>query len=130
MMMKSNYLFTLIAIITTTSTLISFGNLKIAYAQSQPVVEQTGCVGEPQAYIPPENLVSLAYQGYLEKQGIPGDQQLEANFADGQITGEKIVQAAVAGCLLSDQYGVSNHSNYIKEVETQLQMLIEENRGR
>jgi hypothetical protein len=82
-MIKSNYLFTLVTLITTVVILVCPGNLKTAYAQSEPVVGQTGCVGEPQAYIPPENLVSMAYQGYLEKQGIPGYGQLEANFAEG-----------------------------------------------
>lgn len=116
--------------ITATSSFISLGNLKIVHAQSETVVEQAGCVGEPQSYIPPESLVSMAYQGYLEKQGIPGYEQLELSFQDNKVTGEKIVQAAVAGCLLSDEYGVSSHSNYIKEVQAQLQLLIEENQGR
>jgi hypothetical protein len=98
------------------------------YSQSSPVTNQPGCIRDPQTYIAPENLATMAYQGYLEKQGIPGYETFTVEFESGQITSEKVVQAAVDGCLLSNKYGVPSHSNYIQDVQEQIQLLIDESK--
>ncbi len=36
-------------------------------AQETTVVSEAGCVREPQAYMEPETLATMAYRGYLEK---------------------------------------------------------------
>jgi len=123
-MSKNHYLLTLITISLITPILF-LSNLKPVQGQSE-----TTCVGEVQDYIPPENLASMAYQGFLEKQGIPGFQTLEMEFQNGDITGEKVVQAAVAGCLLSGDYEISGHSDYIQEVQNQLELLVRQSQQR
>ena len=82
------------------------------------------CVREPEAYIPPETLAMMAYRGTFKPEGIPGYDTLETEFGAGKITAEKIVQAAVTGCFLSNTYGVAEHDNYISEVKDQIQDMI------
>lgn len=60
----------------------------------------------------------------FEKEGIPGYNVFETEFSAGNITAEKIVQAAVTGCILSNKYGVPGHDDYINEVKTQIQLMI------
>ncbi|GFE70898.1 hypothetical protein [Chroococcus sp. FPU101] len=103
---------------------------QLANAQATSEANPSKCIREPQPYIAPETLASMAYQGYLEKQGIPGYGVFESEFGSGNINAQKVVQAAVAGCLLSDQYGVATHKNYIQEVQEQLEFMIQGNSGR
>ncbi len=99
----------------------------LANSQSSSEVNPSSCIREPQSYLEPEKLAILAYQGYLEKQGIPGYIAFNTEFATGKITGQTVVQAAVAGCLLTNQ---AVHENYIQEVQQQLQLLFQEDLGR
>ena len=68
----------------------------------------------------------IAGKDELTLKGIPGYDVLETEFEAGKITAEKIVQAAVTGCVLSNQYGVAEHDNYVNEVKNQIQLMIEE----
>ena len=92
------------------------------------VVREEGCIREPEAYITPQTLATMAYHGYLEKEGIPGYLTFASEFIQGKITGEKVVEAAVKGCLLSDKYGVASHSDYSEDVEQQIRSLVQMNR--
>ena len=82
------------------------------------------CVRTPEAYIPAGTLAMMAYRGALEKEGIPGYQKLQLEFRTGKITAEKIVQAAVMGCILSNEYGLPDHENYVSDVKKELQSLL------
>ncbi len=124
-MMKTHSLLLLIPILLNGTAIILPQTVS---AQSTPVVNSPSCVGEAQAYISPANLSMMAYQGYLEKQGIPGYQVLATEYSFGRITAAQIVYAAVKGCLLSNKYGVATHQNYLEDVAMQVQILIQENR--
>ncbi len=100
----------------------------LAKAQSSSVPSPATCVGEVPPYLAPANLAMMAYQGYFEKQGIPGYQVFEEQYRFGKITSAKIVQAAIQGCLLSDKYGVASDPDYVQDLTTQVRILIEENR--
>ena len=115
---------TLTILVTATITIIPL----MVNAQSQPVPSPPSCVGEAQAYISPANLAMMAYQGYLEKQGIPGYQVLTTEWSFGNITAAQIVEAAIKGCLLSNKYGIATHQNYVQDLAMQVQILIQENR--
>ena len=92
--------------------------------KAQSSLDTSGCVREAEAYIPPGTLAMMAYRGTFEKEGIPGYDVLETEFDAGNITAEKVVQAAVTGCFLSNTYGVAEHDNYISEVKNQIQDMI------
>ncbi len=98
----------------------------LANPQSNSGVNPPSCIREPESYIEPEKLAILTYQGYLKKQGIPGYIAFNTAFASGKITGQKVVQAAIADCLLSNQ---AAQENYIQEVQQQLQLLFQEDLG-
>ncbi len=84
------------------------------------------CVREPEAYIAPGTLASMAYRGAFQKEGIPGYQVLETEYEAGKITAQKIVEAAVKGCFLSNKYGVAGYDNYVSEVKNQIELMIQE----
>ncbi len=94
-------------------------------AQQTTVVDQAGCVREPEAYIPSGTLVALAYRGMFKEQGIPGYDVFTTGFKSGQITAQKIVQAAVSACVLSNKYGMATQENYISDVQQQVQLFIQ-----
>lgn len=112
--------------VSTTLSLLSFVPQQIQ-AQISPDANPPSCVGEVPAYISPANLATMAYQGYLEKQGIPGYQVLVTQYGFGKITAAQIVEAAIKGCLLSNKYGVATHKNYVEDLAMQVQILIQEN---
>jgi hypothetical protein len=123
--MKTPYLLTLILLLLNGIAILS---PKTGYAQSTPAANPSSCVGEVPAYISPANLAMMAYQGYLEKQGIPGYEVFETQYEFGKITAAQIVEAAVKGCLLSNKYGVATHQNYVQDLAMQVQILVQENR--
>ena len=86
---------------------------------------QAGCVQEPQSYISPELLATMAYRESFKKEGIPGYGVLETEFSAGNVTAKDIVQAAVKACVLSNKYGVATHENYVEDVKNQLQLMIQ-----
>ena len=91
---------------------------------AQSTGDNVDCVRTPEAYIPAGTLAMMAYRGALEKEGIPGSQKLQLEFRTGKITAEKIVQAAVMGCILSNKYGLADHENYVSDVKKELQALM------
>ncbi len=91
---------------------------------------QASCIQEPQAYISPELLAMMAYRESFKKENIPGYGVLETEFSAGNITGKDIVQAAIKACVLSDQYGVATHENYVQDVSDQLQSMIQADKAR
>lgn len=123
--MKTTYLLTLITLLLNVPTVLLSQTVG---AQSTPAANPSGCVGEAQAYIAPANLAMMAYQGYLEKQGIPGYQVFAEQWSFGKITAAQIAEAAVKGCLLSNKYGIATHENYLDDLAQVVQMLIQENR--
>ncbi|WP_460200431.1 hypothetical protein [Scytonema sp. NUACC21] len=71
--------------------------------------------------IEPFNLVHLAYQGYLENQGIPSYGNLIMAYQVKQITAEDIVRSAVNSKMLPPQ--VMTDQEYKNAVNTQLENL-------
>jgi hypothetical protein len=113
----------LFVVIITSFSLFPFN----AKAQTD---SQGGCLWEPQGYISPELLATMAYRDSFKKEGIPGYGILETEFSAGNITAKDIVEAAVKACVLSNKYGVAMHNDYIGEVKNQLQLMIQANNGR
>lgn len=70
-------------------------------------------------------VVTLAYQGRLTENGIPGYASLEANVNFGTITAEDIIEAAIASGHLAETS--LEDSTFIAEVERHLQNLVENN---
>lgn len=91
---------------------------------------QASCVQEPQSYISPELLATMAYRESFKKEGIPGYAVLETEFSAGNITAKDIVQAAIKACVLSNNYGVATHENYVEDVKSQLQSMIQADNSR
>ncbi|UBF27950.1 hypothetical protein K9N68_08650 [Kovacikia minuta CCNUW1] len=101
--------------------------LPAAYAQSpgttqslNPYVTNSSVVDQSS----PFNLAYLAYQGYLKDEGIPSNGALIDAIADGTITAQDIMQAAVKANRLSEQ--TLNNSGYRSSLEDQLKGLTED----
>jgi hypothetical protein len=71
--------------------------------------------------VSPFNLVFLAYQGYLENQGIPSAGTLIYESRRGGIDGKALVTAAVADGRLSPN--VLDDDSYVSAVNAQLRAL-------
>jgi hypothetical protein len=69
--------------------------------------------------IEPVTLVHLGYQGYFEKQGIPGNVRFLLDSQSGKVTAVKLVQIAIEANRLSPE--ALNDANYINGVRTALQ---------
>lgn len=79
------------------------------YTASQPFANQPK----------PFNLAYLAYQGFLEDQGIPSNGALIEAIASGRITAQDIIQSAVKANRLPEQ--ILSDRGYRQNLETQLQ---------
>lgn len=88
------------------------------------VDSQSNCVMTPQAYISPNTLAMMAFRGAFEEEGIPGYIVFRTQFNSGSITAEKIVDAAVKGCVLSNRYEMGSNSAYIEDVNEQIQLFL------
>ncbi len=86
---------------------------------------QSNCVRTPEAYIPPQTLAMIAYRGAFKEEGIPSYNVLVTEYKAGNITAEKIVDAAVMGCVLSNKYGVADHDNYVEDLKGAIQDLLQ-----
>lgn len=106
-----------------TAITISFFPI-IAKAES---TETSNCVMEPQPYIPSGTLANMAYRGAFKEEGIPGYGVLQTEFNSGKITSEKIVEAAIKACYLSNKYGMGEHPQYVEDVKNQLRFLLRGN---
>ncbi|MDZ8186575.1 MAG: hypothetical protein RMX96_17215 [Nostoc sp. ChiSLP02] len=73
------------------------------------------------SYIQPFHLVFLAYQGYLEKQGIPSMANLLYEYRVGKVTAQDIVEAGVKANRLPAE--VINDESYLNVVDLQLSSL-------
>lgn len=80
------------------------------------------CLRTPEM-VGPVTLVQLAYQGALEKQGIPSAEGLVAGFYEGNITPSQIVDAAVKACILKEKYKFSTNEGYLEDMKIELQGL-------
>lgn len=69
----------------------------------------------------PFSLAYLAYQGYLEKQGIPSNGALSEAIASGTVTAQDLIQAAVKANRLSEK--TLHDQGYRSALENQLQGL-------
>lgn len=67
------------------------------------------------------NLVSSAYRGQFESQGIPGYAVMISDYNSGQLTAEDIINAAVEAGELSP--GAMDDESYVRAVELQLETL-------
>ena len=92
-------------------------------AKANPI--QVAATSSPSArLVPSYTLVSLAYQGRFQNQGIPSAAALLHGQASGQITAETLVRAAIAEGRLSSQ--ALTDLSYLNMVESSLADL---NRG-
>ncbi|MEH1969208.1 MULTISPECIES: hypothetical protein [unclassified Nostoc] len=73
------------------------------------------------SYLQPFNLVSLAYQGGLEQQGIPSGGTLISERQNRNIVAEDLVKAAVTAKKLPPQ--ILNDQNYLSAVKAQFTSL-------
>jgi hypothetical protein len=71
--------------------------------------------------ITPFELVGLAHQGMLSKQGIPGYAGLRSNYQQENLHAKDLVKAAIDSGRLSDS--AMNDEDYLASVETQLNAL-------
>lgn len=69
----------------------------------------------------PFSLAYLAYQGYLEEQGIPSNGALSDAIASGTVTAQDLMQAAVKANRLPEK--TLNDQSYRSALEAQLQGL-------
>ncbi|WP_414568255.1 hypothetical protein [Nostoc sp. CCY 9925] len=73
------------------------------------------------SYLKPFNIVFLAYQGYLEGQGIPSMGTLLYEYQIGKVTAKDVVEAGVKANKLPAE--VINDEYYLSAVELQLSSL-------
>ncbi|MEH1943966.1 MAG: hypothetical protein V7L01_27620 [Nostoc sp.] len=73
------------------------------------------------SYLTPFNLVSLAYQGGLEQEGIPSGGTLIFERQNRNIVAEDLVKAAVSANKLPPQ--ILNDRNYLSAVKSQFTSL-------
>ncbi|MBD1911329.1 MULTISPECIES: hypothetical protein [unclassified Leptolyngbya] len=71
------------------------------------------------------NVATLAYQGRLTDNGIPGYGSLEAGVNSGTITAEDVVQAAIDSGRLTET--TLQDTEFVTAVERHLQNLVEHN---
>lgn len=96
--------------------------------QAQMSTTAPSCVMEAQPYIPAGTLATMAFRGAFKEEGIPGYGVLQTEFNSGSITAEKIVEAAVKACYLSNKYGMGENPNYVEDVKQQLQFMIQQSK--
>ncbi|MGF1992417.1 MAG: hypothetical protein RMY62_031740 [Nostoc sp. ZfuVER08] len=73
------------------------------------------------SYLQPFNIVFLAYQGYLEGQGIPSMGTLLYQYQIGKVTAKDVVEAGIKAKKLPAE--VINDEYYLSAVELQLSSL-------
>lgn len=71
------------------------------------------------------DVASLAYQGRLTENGIPGYGSLAAGVNSGTVTAEDVIQAAIASGRLSET--TLDDGEFVTAVERHLQNLVEQN---
>jgi len=92
--------------------LSEIGTAQTTQARSPQVqMKQAQPSSTAQPEIGPVDLALLAYQGYLRDQGIPSAGALLADYADGRITAQAIVKAAITAHRLSES--TLNNQSYL-----------------
>jgi len=71
----------------------------------------------------PFNVASLAYQGQLRNEGIPGYAALEAGLRSGSITSDTVIEAAIQVGQLPEN--IREDNTFVTAVEHQLDNLVE-----
>jgi hypothetical protein len=106
-------------VLTNLSILLVCAIIPVAQAQST----STSSVDVTSVYatVTPFDLVSLAYQGFLEGQGIPKFNGLIFGYRTGKVTAEELVQAAIDTRRLSPD--TINDRRYLTAVERHLESL-------
>lgn len=77
--------------------------------------------------ISPFDIVSMAYQGFFERQGVPSATGLINAYTSGDVEAKDVVYSAVQTNRLPAR--VLNNEDYINAVDSQLQALRNFNRG-
>jgi|ERR687885_74503 hypothetical protein len=95
-----------------------------SYPANLPTLEAPSSNGK----ITPFNLVKLAYQGFLQEQGIPSGDSVLTAYQAGTITAEDLVKGAIAAQRLPSN--VLNEPGYIAAVDSQLNGLTSGNNKR
>lgn len=98
-------------------------NISTELTRGQTATQSLVCSSEPAPYLEPEQLISLAYAGRLSQQGIPAGETLLDEYEAGNITPVRIVEAAVAACILSNAQTLTTSSSYLNQLNSQLQSL-------
>lgn len=93
-----------------------------AYAQTSFNPHTTNSTSANQ--VSPFNLAYLAYQGYLEDQGIPSNGALSDAIATGKVTAQDLMQAAVKANRLPEQ--TLTNRGYRSALEAELNGLAED----
>lgn len=112
-MMKRLILSSLSLMVISTATAPVLASEKIA-VNSKDIASNSLSITR----IQPFNLVGLAYQGYFQKQGIPGYNDLILAYQAKQITAKDIVQSAVTTNRLPSE--ALNDQGYINAVKNTL----------
>ena len=101
-----------IVALKTQSTKIDYLNQKVVAMKQTPTqINQ----------ISPVNLVKIAYQGFLENQGVPSSAAFIHSVNRGTITAETLVQSAIDKGRLSPQ--TLNNEGYLNVVQRELNSL-------
>ena len=108
--------------ILTTATVVTLPT--VAKADWSPT-STSGCVREPQDYIAPVTLGQMAYQGMFSSQGIPSAQGFMTAYSEGKITPQSVIQAAVKGCILTNQYKLDQNEGYLNDLNQELRSFTE-----
>jgi len=95
--------------------------LIIASITFMPRIAGAQTVNNNGSYLQPFNIVFLAYQGYLEGQGIPSMGTLLYEYQIGKVTAKDVVEAGVKAKRLPAE--VINDEYYLSAVELQLSSL-------
>ncbi|MDZ8110001.1 MAG: hypothetical protein RM338_31010 [Nostoc sp. DedQUE12a] len=95
--------------------------LIIASITFMPRIAGAQTVNNSGSYLQPFNIVFLAYQGYLEGQGIPSMGTLLYEYQIGKVSAKDVVEAGVKSKRLPAE--VINDKSYLSAVELQLSSL-------
>ena len=119
--MKAKFLILATALLTTATVVTLSTPAKADWSPTS----SSGCVREPQDYIAPVTLGQMAYQGMFSAQGIPSAQGLMVAYTEGKVTPQSIVQAAIKGCILTNQYKLDQNEGYLNDLNQELKSFTE-----
>jgi len=111
---------------TLTPLLLTLGFTPTAQAEMKPSAQEQAQADSQQDVRSTEafNLVSAAYRGEFEAQGIPSYYQLEQAYLAGEVTAQGLVNTAIAACELSPT--AAEDEGYLNAVRLHLDSLTQE----